>query len=157
MTRPIVRWVAVSSATWSIVLAFAIAIPQLKASNTLPRKLFEFAYGNIPSDYVDCLSVPVLSKGVLWGLFGDSHGEDEVVLRQELMHLPQIAILQLIYQQKSYEGQAKDYEFSGTSMREHWQSGHEDTTRTLKHRKWITMPPEGEGIVVHDVHREDGL
>jgi NTE family protein len=83
--------------------------------------------------------------------------KDETQLKQDLMHLPEIAILQLIYQQKSYEGQAKDYEFSGTSMREHWQSGHEDTTRTLKHRKWISMPPEGEGIVVHDVHREDGL
>ncbi len=25
---------------------------------------------------------------------------------------------------------AKDYEFSGTSMREHWLSGYEDTKRT---------------------------
>ena len=77
-------------------------------------------------------------------------------LKEELADLPEIAILQLIYQQKSYEGHAKDYEFSGTSMREHWTSGYEDTTRTLKHRKWITMPAEGQGIVVHDVHREDG-
>jgi hypothetical protein len=57
--------------------------------------------------------------------------------------------------QKSYEGHAKDYEFSGTSMREHWTSGYEDTMRTLKHRHWIAMPPEGDGIVVHDVHREE--
>ncbi len=35
-------------------------------------------------------------------------------------------------QQKAYEGHAKDHEFSGTSMREHWQSGREDTRRTLK-------------------------
>ena len=83
--------------------------------------------------------------------------KEEARLKQELMHLPEIAILQLIYQQKSYEGHAKDYEFSGTSMREHWQSGYEDTARTLKHRGWIAMPPEGQGIVVHDVHREDGL
>ncbi len=83
--------------------------------------------------------------------------KEETTLKQDLMHLPEIAILQLIYQQKSYEGQAKDYEFSGTSMREHWQSGYEDTTRTLKHRAWIAMPPEGDGIVVHDVHRENGL
>ena len=83
--------------------------------------------------------------------------EEERHLREELSDLPEIAILQLIYQQKSYEGHAKDYEFSGTSMREHWQSGYEDTMRTLKHRKWITMPPQGQGVVVHDVHREDGL
>jgi NTE family protein len=83
--------------------------------------------------------------------------DEEQRLKEELADLPEIAILQLIYQQKSYEGHAKDYEFSGTSMRDHWASGYDDTMRTLKHRHWITMPPKGEGIVVHDVHREDGL
>jgi NTE family protein len=82
--------------------------------------------------------------------------KEEFAFRDQLADLPEITILQLIYQQKSYEGQAKDYEFSGTSMREHWASGHEDTMRTLKHRQWIAMPPPGDGIVVHDVHREDG-
>ena len=57
----------------------------------------------------------------------------------------------MIYQQKAYEGHAKDYEFSGTSMREHWQSGYEDTKRTLKKQEWLRMPVEGAGIVVHDV------
>jgi NTE family protein len=83
--------------------------------------------------------------------------DQERRLKEELADLPEIAILQLIYQQKSYEGRAKDYEFSGTSMREHWASGYEDTKRTLKHRNWITMPAKGQGIVVHDVHREDAL
>ena len=83
--------------------------------------------------------------------------EDEKRLQEQLSDLPEVAILQLIYQQKSYEGHAKDYEFSGTSMREHWQSGYEDTMRTLKHRAWIAMPPPGQGVVVHDVHREDDL
>jgi NTE family protein len=81
--------------------------------------------------------------------------DEERRLKDELADLPEIAILQLIYQQKSYEGHAKDYEFSGTSMREHWTSGYEDTMRTLKHRHWIAMPREGDGIVVHDVHREE--
>ena len=54
--------------------------------------------------------------------------------------MPEITILHLIYQQKAYEGDAKDHEFSGTSMREHWQSGYEDTKRTLKRRDWIKMP-----------------
>jgi len=64
-------------------------------------------------------------------------------------------IFRLIYQQKAYEGHAKDYEFSGTSMREHWQSGYEDTRRTLRRKDWLAMPPNGAGILVHDVHRED--
>jgi NTE family protein len=78
----------------------------------------------------------------------------ERTLRDSLFDLPEITILQLIYQQKTYEGHAKDYEFSGTSMREHWASGYEDTRNTLRRKDWITMPPEGAGIVVHDVHRQ---
>jgi NTE family protein len=81
--------------------------------------------------------------------------EDERKLRDELSDMPDITILQLIYQQKAYEGHAKDYEFSGTSMKEHWQSGYEDTKRTLRRKDWVAMPPQGAGIVVHDVHRED--
>jgi NTE family protein len=39
-------------------------------------------------------------------------------------------------------------------MREHWQSGLEDTRRTLLRRDWLAMPEDGSGILVHDVHRE---
>ncbi len=81
--------------------------------------------------------------------------DDERKLRDELADMPEITILHLIYQQKSYEGHAKDYEFSGTSMREHWQSGYEDTKRTLKHKHWLEMPPQGVGCVIHDVHRQE--
>jgi NTE family protein len=81
--------------------------------------------------------------------------DEERKLKDELANMPEITILQMIYQQKAYEGHAKDYEFSGTSMREHWQSGYEDTKRTLRRKDWLAMPPHGAGIVVHDVHRED--
>jgi NTE family protein len=47
-----------------------------------------------------------------------------------------INIVHLIYQHKNYEGHARDYEFSGTSMREHWDSGYEATLRTLRHPGW---------------------
>jgi predicted acylesterase/phospholipase RssA len=86
-----------------------------------------------------------------------SLSEEERRLKQELSDLPEISILHIIYQQKAYERHAKDYEFSGTSMREHWPSGYEDTKRTLKRKEWLTMPPPGSGIVVHDVHREEAL
>jgi NTE family protein len=85
----------------------------------------------------------------------DQLSDEERKLKAEISNLPEIAILQLIYQQKAYEGDAKDHEFSGTSMREHWMSGFEDTKRTLKRREWTMMPEEGMGIVIHDVHRED--
>jgi NTE family protein len=80
--------------------------------------------------------------------------DDERALRDRLSDLPEITILQLIYQQKAYEGQAKDHEFSATSMREHWQSGYLDTRRTMLRRDWLEMPAQGAGLVVHDVHRE---
>jgi NTE family protein len=85
----------------------------------------------------------------------DRLSDEERRLKEELGNMPEITILQMIYQQKAYEGHAKDHEFSGTSMREHWQSGYEDTRRALRRKDWLTMPPHGAGIVVHDVHRED--
>jgi NTE family protein len=80
--------------------------------------------------------------------------DDDRRLRQELAHLPQIAILHLIYQQQAYEGDSKDYEFSPASMQDHWRAGYVDTKRTLARRDWMQLPPDGHGVIVHDVHRE---
>jgi len=82
--------------------------------------------------------------------------EDERLL-QAYAGSPPINIVHLIYQQKSYEGHAKDYEFSGTSMREHWQAGYDDTRRTLRHPDWMVMPENAakDGVLVHDLHRDD--
>ncbi|MDI3307666.1 MAG: patatin-like phospholipase family protein [Acetobacteraceae bacterium] len=79
---------------------------------------------------------------------------EEKAMQTRLARLPRIAILQLVYQQKAYEGQAKDYEFGPETMREHWQGGYEDTRRTLEQRDWLELPPEDPGIATHDVHRE---
>ena len=82
--------------------------------------------------------------------------DDERALKKKLAHMPGIIILQLIYQQSAYEGQAKDYEFSGTSMREHWAAGLRDTRDTIGRRDFLAMSHDGTGIVVHDVHRPRG-
>ena len=66
-----------------------------------------------------------------------------------------VNIVHLIYQHKNYEGHAKDYEFSGTSMREHWDMGLEDTKRTLRHSEWLLPPFSDEAVAIHDLHRED--
>ncbi len=81
--------------------------------------------------------------------------EDREFLAAMEADVPQINIVHLIYQPKIYESDAKDYEFSGTSMREHWDSGYQDTRKTLRHRKWLAKPPESIGMTVHDVHRDD--
>lgn len=79
--------------------------------------------------------------------------EAERKQKEELHNLPEMTILLLIYQQAAYEGQAKDYEFSSTSMREHWDAGYTDTQRTLRHKDWLNVSPTQRGIVLHDVHR----
>jgi len=74
--------------------------------------------------------------------------------KADLQHLPAINIMQLIYRQKAYEGDAKDYEFSRLSMKDHWRSGYFDTRNTLYHKDWLVMSETGDGIFSHDIHRE---
>jgi NTE family protein len=85
----------------------------------------------------------------------DRLSEEQRAMKEKLAHLPKATILQLIYQQKSYEGNARDYEFSADSMHEHWKNGHEDTFGTLKRKDWLEMPPKDVGVITHDVHREN--
>ena len=68
---------------------------------------------------------------------GQADGGREGADRGDMRNPATVNIVHLIYQQKDYEGHAKDYEFSGTSMREHWDSGYEDTLRTLRHPEWL--------------------
>ena len=72
----------------------------------------------------------------------------------ELERLPRLSILQLVYEARAYESEAKEHEFGPETMLEHWQMGYEDTRRTLRHRDWWELPPEDPGIVTHDVNRE---
>ncbi|HXP76459.1 MAG TPA: patatin-like phospholipase family protein [Stellaceae bacterium] len=82
---------------------------------------------------------------------------DDERLLAELSRMAAINIIHLIYQQKSYEGHAKDYEFSGTSMREHWEAGYHDTQRTLRHPDWVAPSTNADSVVVHDLHRDDDI
>ncbi len=79
----------------------------------------------------------------------------EARLIEEYSRSGDVNIVQLIYQHKEYEGHVKHYGFSGTSMREHWQSGYDDTARTLRHPEWLKRSSIHDGVAVHDLHRED--
>lgn len=85
----------------------------------------------------------------------DQLDEQERQMKHRLARLPRVTILQMIYQQHTYETQSKDYEFSGTSMRDHWDSGYRDTLRTLRHRDWLEMPESEGALISHDIHRVD--
>jgi NTE family protein len=80
---------------------------------------------------------------------------DERALIIEADKPAMVNIVHLIYQHKNYEGHARDYEFSGTSMREHRESGYEDTLRTLRHPEWLRRSSLSQGVTLHDLHRED--
>ena len=86
----------------------------------------------------------------------DRLSEEERALKERLAALPAINILQLIYQQAAHEGQAKDFDFSKSSMRDHWAAGLRATRATLTRRDWLEMPAEEHGIVTHDIHRTRG-
>jgi NTE family protein len=66
-----------------------------------------------------------------------------------------MSVVHLIYREKYYETQAKDYEFSRVSMEEHWQAGLADTRRTLKQEKcWLEPPRDLEAVRTFDLTRE---
>ncbi|MFG1477168.1 patatin-like phospholipase family protein [Xanthobacter sp. V4C-4] len=78
--------------------------------------------------------------------------EEDLALIDDYAASGPVNICHLIYQEKAYERESKDYEFSNASMRDHWQTGYEDTVKTLKRKEWLKKP-EDIGIVVHDIHR----
>jgi NTE family protein len=66
-----------------------------------------------------------------------------------------MTIVHLIYRDKYYETQTKDYEFSRLSMEEHWQAGLDDTRRSLRHEAlWLAPPGELEGVRTFDITRD---
>jgi NTE family protein len=97
----------------------------------------------------------LLMRKILAKVPDEQLDDTERKLKAHLAHMPEATILQLIYQQTTYETQSKDFEFSATSMRDHWQSGYMDTVRTLRHRDWLDVPDGEAGVIVHDVHRID--
>jgi Predicted esterase of the alpha-beta hydrolase superfamily len=60
-------------------------------------------------------------------------------------------IIQLIYRSKEYEGESKDFEFSGQSMEDHWAAGHCDTIRTLRHPEVLQRPSGADGVSTFDL------
>jgi NTE family protein len=66
-----------------------------------------------------------------------------------------MSVVHLIYREKYYETQAKDYEFSRVAMEEHWQAGLNDTRRTLRHEElWLEKPGEMEAVRTFDITRD---
>ena len=61
-----------------------------------------------------------------------------------------VSVVHLIYRSKHYESQSKDYEFSRTSMLEHWSAGMSDTQSTLGDPRWTRRELPSHGVHVFD-------
>jgi NTE family protein len=59
-------------------------------------------------------------------------------------------IVELVYRSPTYEGQAKDFEFSRRTMREHWQAGHADARATLAHPEVLRLPSMKANPALYD-------
>jgi NTE family protein len=65
-------------------------------------------------------------------------------------------IVQLIYRSASYESQSKDYEFSRSTMEEHWQAGYRDAHTTFDHPDVLALPPHPSDVRIFDCLRPPG-
>ena len=73
-----------------------------------------------------------------------AHVEDE----------PSVTIVHLIYRERAFETQARDYEFSRVSVEEHWAQGRKDVLQTLAHDSWKNRREPREGVTVLDLTRK---
>ncbi|MBT2302872.1 patatin-like phospholipase family protein [Variovorax paradoxus] len=68
----------------------------------------------------------------------------------QLTHQP-IEIVHLIYRDKPYELDSKDYEFSRASVDEHWESGMRDICNTLEHPELLQSASLVNGVTTFDL------
>ena len=82
------------------------------------------------------------------------NGKDAKLLQQEADERV-CNIVHLIYRARSYEGIAKDFEFSRRTMEEHWKSGYDNARRTLAEPEVMRLPDPIEGVRIFDVCKDD--
>ncbi|GAC1527894.1 MAG: patatin-like phospholipase family protein [Ramlibacter sp.] len=70
-------------------------------------------------------------------------------LQEQLTHQP-IDIVHLIYRDKPYELDSKDYEFSRAMVQEHWQAGVRDMRNTVAHPEWLQSATQN-GVTTFDL------
>ena len=73
-----------------------------------------------------------------------------LAVQAELTHHP-IDIFHLIYRDKPYELESKDYEFSRAAVEEHWEAGARDMRRTLAHPETLRSDATVNGVTTFDL------
>ncbi|GLU30177.1 patatin-like phospholipase family protein [Trinickia caryophylli] len=75
-------------------------------------------------------------------------------LAEELSTSKRYNVFHLIYRNKEFEGNFKDYQFGLSTMRLHWKSGLQDIRASLAQPGWLDIPDNDAGFVTHDIHRD---
>lgn len=73
-----------------------------------------------------------------------------LAVQSQLTHEP-IDIFHLIYRDKPYELESKDYEFSRAAVEEHWESGVRDMRSTLAHPELLRADATVNGVTTFDL------
>lgn len=69
-----------------------------------------------------------------------------------------VDIVHLIYRQSRFEQESKDYEFSRSTVLEHWQAGQRDMQNTMNHPDWLIRSEPDHGVAVYDLGvRSEGV
>ncbi len=76
--------------------------------------------------------------------------EPGVAALRSAMTCEPIDIIHLIYRDKPYERESKDYEFSHATMTEHWQAGARDVHRALSHPE-LLQSESANGVTTFDL------
>ena len=72
-----------------------------------------------------------------------------LALSRQMDHQP-IDIVHLIYRDKPYELDSKDYEFSRAMVEEHWAAGARDMRNTIAHPEWLERATDN-GVTTYDL------
>jgi NTE family protein len=62
-----------------------------------------------------------------------------------------VTVVHFVNRRRKFHSNAKDYEFSRVTMREHWSAGREDADASLGHREWIRRRLPKHGVAVFDL------
>jgi NTE family protein len=68
-----------------------------------------------------------------------------------------IDIFHLIYRDKPYEGDSKDYEFSRATVEDHWEVGMRDVRRALSQPEALVSNAEANGVTTYDLGEPDAV
>lgn len=122
------------------------------------ERVKDIQYSSRTRMVTDALALRQQTHRLLKGLLAKVPPAKRDAVHQEAVDLlandARVNIIHLIYKDKGYEGNSKDYEFSPLTMREHWASGLVDVQKTVQHKDWFDLPSFEEMFVTHDVHRQ---